>query len=417
MRRRQNGIAYAGNALYCDKIPLSQIAEQTGTPVYIYSANRIAERVDQFETAFGSYPHLLCYAVKANSNIVLLRLLARQGTGFDIVSGGELYRVLKAGGQPSKTVFSGVGKTAEEIDYALKSNIMLFNCESESELRLLNDRAVRMKMQANAALRINPAVNAKTHPYIATGLNEHKFGIKMSIAEWLYRECNSLPGLRIIGISCHIGSQICSLTPFSEAVQKLVEMATRLRKDGFTVEYLDAGGGLAVPYRKEDTAPTIGDYTRNLLKCVRNSGLKLIIEPGRSIVADAGVLLTRVIHVKSNGKKKFVIVDAAMNDLIRPSLYGAYHEIRPVERMKSPMQKADLVGPVCETGDFFARDRLIPSVKPGNLLAILTVGAYGFVLSSNYNSRPRPVEVMVEGDQWKVVRQRESLKDLLRGEA
>ena len=396
---------------------MQQIVQEVGTPVYVYSSRQILSHHREFEQALGKHPHLVCYAVKANSNQEVLRLLARRGAGFDIVSGGELYRVLQAGGKPSRTVFSGVGKSAEEIDYALRSGILLFNCESESELELLSERAARLRKKARVAFRVNPDVSATTHPYIATGLEEHKFGIKMAAAEALYRRAKSWPGIRLGGLSCHIGSQIADLSPFAEAVAKLVQMALRLRQENLPVEYLDAGGGLAVAYRPEDSPPSIGAYAACLLDCVKGSGLKLLVEPGRAIVADAGILLTRVIRVKSNDRKKFVIVDAAMNDLLRPSLYGAYHEVRPVRSQEGLEEVADLVGPICETGDFLARDRRLPAVQTGDLLAIFTAGAYGFVLSSNYNSRPRPAEVVVEGRRWRLARRRETFRDLIREES
>ena len=409
--------AYRNGELYCDAMPAREIAEAVGTPVYVYGGRRILSRYREFDKALAGYPHLVCYAVKANSNLEILRLLAGRNAGFDIVSGGELYRVLQAGGKAGCTVFSGVGKTAEEMDYALRSGILLFNCESESELRLLSVRAARLKKTARVALRVNPQVSAATHPYIATGLEEHKFGIEMTAAEKLYRQAQQWPGIRLAGLSCHIGSQIADLSAFREAVGKLVALAARLRQEGIAVEHLDAGGGLAVAYRPEDSPPSIAAYGKQLLQCVRGSGLKLLVEPGRAIVADAGILLTRVVHTKFTGRKKFVIVDAAMNDLLRPSLYGAYHEIQPVLRHRREEITADLVGPVCETGDFFARGRKLPAVESGDLLAVFTAGAYGFVLSSNYNSRPRPPEVVVEGRRWRLARRRETLKDLIRGES
>jgi diaminopimelate decarboxylase len=417
MSRTRDSFTYRNNELYCDGTPVRRIAAAAGTPVYIYSSSRIAGRFAEFDRALGSHPHLICYAVKANSNLEVLRLLARSNAGFDIVSGGELFRVLQAGGKAGRTVFSGVGKTAAEIDYALRSGILLFNCESESELRLLSERAGRLRRKAPVALRVNPQVDAGTHPYIATGLQEHKFGLEMSIAEELYQQAQKWPGLRLVGLSCHIGSQIADLAPFSAAVGKLVGMAERLRKKKLPVEYLDVGGGLAVAYRAGDSPPSIRAYGKQILESVRGTGLKLLLEPGRAIVGDAGVLVTRVVHTKTTGRKKFVIVDAGMNDFIRPSLYEAYHEVRPVVRSRRKEVVADLVGPVCESSDFFAQRRPLPPAEPGDLLAIFTVGAYGFVLSSNYNSRPRPAEVLVEGRRWRIVRRRETLQDLVRGEA
>lgn len=408
---------YRKGELYCDGVPLQRIAEETGTPVYIYSGRRIAARFDEFDRALGKYPHLICYAVKANSNLSVLRLLARRNAGFDIVSAGELYRVLQAGGKANRTVFSGVGKTAAEIDYALRCGIMMFNCESESELRLLSERARRLRKTARVALRVNPQVNAETHPYIATGLEEHKFGLEMALAEDLYQRAQEWPGIKLSGLSCHIGSQITDLDAFAEALEKLVAMASRLRQRKLSVEHLNAGGGLAVPYRCDDEAPSIAAYGKRVLQCMRGTGLKLMLEPGRAIVADSGILLTRVVHMKTTGRKEFIIVDAAMNDMIRPALYEAHHEIRPVICAGHERTMADVVGPVCESADFFAQDRAMPRVESGDLLAIFTVGAYGFVLSSNYNSRPRPPEVLVDGHRWRVTRKRETMKELIRGES
>jgi diaminopimelate decarboxylase len=408
---------YQNGELHCEGVALGEIAERAGTPAYVYSSARIISRYREFHRALGKHPHRVCYSLKANANLEVLRLLARRGAAFDIVSGGELFRVLQAGGRASRVVFSGVGKTADEIDYALREGIFLFNCESESELRLLSQRASRLKKKAPVALRVNPHVNAPTHPHIATGLREHKFGIEMAAAERLYGEAQSFPGLRLLGLSCHIGSQIADLAPFEQAVKRLVSMAARLRRAGHTVQFLDAGGGLAVKYRPEDSPPSISAYGRSILSCVRGSDLKLLIEPGRALIADAAILLTRVVHTKTTGRKNFVIVDAAMNDLIRPALYGSYHEIRPVLRRGRRPIVADIVGPICETGDFFARQRSLPAVEPGDLLAIFTAGAYGFVLSSNYNARPRPAEILVQGNGWRVARRRETFRDLVRGES
>jgi len=416
MGETKSFFTYKKNELYCEAIPVRQIADAAGTPVYIYSSRQIADNFAAFHRALGSYPHLICYSVKANSNLAVLRLLARRNAGFDVVSGGELFRVLQAGGKASRTVFSGVGKTASEIDYALRSGILMFNCESESELRLLSERAHRLRKGARVGLRVNPQVSAETHPYIATGLKEHKFGLEMPVAEELYERAQQWPGIRLVGLSCHIGSQIQNLSPFAEAMGKLISMAQRLRKKKLAVEYLDAGGGLAAPYRPEDSPPSIQAFAKQALDSVRGTGLKLLLEPGRSIVGTAGILLTRVVHTKSTGRKKFVIVDAAMNDLLRPSLYGAYHEVRPVVCSQRETITADLVGPVCESADFFAQNRELPPAEAGDLLAIFTAGAYGFVLSSNYNSRPRPPEVLVEGRRWRLARRRETLRDLVRGE-
>ncbi len=408
---------YRDGALFCEGVSVAEVVQRIGTPAYIYSANQIAAHYRKFNRAFGRYPHMICYSVKANGNLQVLRLLARLGSGFDIVSGGELFRVLQAGGRADRVVFSGVGKTAEEIDYALRSGILLFNCESESELRLLSERASRLQQTARVALRVNPHIEARTHPHIATGLRQHKFGIEMEAAEQLYREAHHWPGLRLVGLSCHIGSQISDLRPIEQAVGKIVALASRLQREGFPVQLLDAGGGLAVAYRADDAPPSIAAYSRSILRCVRGIGLKVLVEPGRALVADSGILVTRVVHLKTTGRKKFIVVDAAMNDLIRPSLYSAYHEIRPVRRRARETVPVDVVGPICESGDFFARNRKLPLTQPGDLLAIFTVGAYGFALSSNYNARPRPAEVLVQGSRWQLARRRETFDDLVRGEA
>jgi diaminopimelate decarboxylase len=416
-RRAASGFPYRDGELHCEGVSLRRIAEAAGTPCYVYSATAVIERYAEFDRALGAYPHRICYSLKANANLHLLRLLARKGAGFDIVSGGELFRALAAGARADRIVFSGVGKTAEELEYALRAGVLLFNCESEAELRLLGEIAVRMKKPARAGLRVNPQVNARTHPYIATGLREHKFGIPMREAEKLYLRAQSWPGIRLEGLSCHIGSQITSLDPFEQAIRRVVQLAERLREKGCVVRHLDAGGGVAVPYRRGDSFPTIAAYANRVIACLRGRGLQLLIEPGRALVAQAGVLLTRVVYTKNMNRKRFIIVDAAMNDLIRPSLYGAHHEIQAVLRSRRKSALADVVGPICETGDFFARSRSLPEVEPGNLLAILTAGAYGFVLSSNYNARPRPAEVVVEGNRFRVARRRESYRDLLRGES
>lgn len=402
---------------------LAAIAKRFGTPVYVYSRDVIERNFRRYDRAFGRHPHLLCYSVKANSNLGLLRLLARLGAGFDIVSGGELYRVLKAGGKPGGVVFSGVGKTAEEVDAALGAGILLFNAESEAELELIEQRAARregkLPKPARVSLRVNPDVDAATHPYIATGLRRHKFGVDMGSAEQIYLGARRFRRLEMAGVSCHIGSQILEQGPFLEALEKLVALAGRLRRAGLPVRYLDLGGGLGVAYHPKEITPDAAAFVRRILKRLRRLGAldyHLLVEPGRSIVAEAGLLLTRVLYSKRNGDKNFVIVDAAMNDLLRPALYGSYHEIRPVYRRPGRPILADVVGPVCETGDFFARDRKLAPVLPGDLLVIATAGAYGSSLGSNYNSRPRPPEVLVEGHGVRLLRRRESYADLIKNE-
>jgi diaminopimelate decarboxylase len=354
--------------------------------------------------------------VKANSSLAVLGLLAKAGAGFDIVSGGELFRVLQAGGDPSKVVFSGVGKTADEVEYALASGIHSFNCESESELALIDAMAARRGVKAAFSIRVNPDVDASTHPYISTGLSQHKFGIAMSEALAVYERARGLKNLTAEGVSCHIGSQMLDPAPILEAVDKLLALVATLRAEGRPIRHLDLGGGLGIAYRDGEKAPAIREFIESLRARLGESGLRVMVEPGRSIVGPAGVLLTRVLYRKKNGPKEFVVVDAAMNDLIRPSLYDAHHEIIPVRKNALPPVTADVVGPICETGDFLARGRQMANVMPGDFLAVCAAGAYGFVLSSNYNSRPRAAEVLVEGAAYRVIRRRETFEDLVRGE-
>jgi len=395
---------------------LADVAARVGTPAYVYSAQTILDNFRAYDEAFGSIPHLVCYAVKANSSLALLALLARAGAGFDIVSGGELFRVLQAGGDASKAVFSGVGKTADEVDYALAHGIHAFNCESEAELELIDAIAARRGIHVGFAIRVNPDVDAVTHPYISTGLSQHKFGIDIAAAAAVYARARRFRNLSAEGVSCHIGSQILDPKPIFEAVDKVLKLAAELRTEGHPIRRLDLGGGLGVAYRESEQAPAIGDFVRGMEARLRDSGLRIEVEPGRSIVGPAGVLLTRVLYRKRNGSKEFVIVDAAMNDLLRPSLYRAHHEIVPVRKSSLPVITADVVGPVCETGDFLARDREMADAMPGDYLAVMTAGAYGFALSSNYNSRPRAVEALVEGATFRVIRARETYADLIRGE-
>jgi diaminopimelate decarboxylase len=408
--------AYSQDDYYCDEVALADLAHRTGTPVYVYSSRAILERYQAYASAFEDLPHTVCYAVKANSSLAVLSLLAKAGAGFDIVSGGELFRVLKAGGDPAKVVFSGVGKTREEVEYALTSGIHSFNCESEAELGLIDALASRLGVRAGFSIRVNPDVDAVTHPYISTGLNQHKFGIPIAEAAGVYERSRALSGLVAEGVSCHIGSQILDPSPLLEAVDRVLAFAVALRDCGHPIRHLDLGGGLGVAYHQGEKAPRIQGYVECLRGRLRESGLHVMIEPGRSIVGPAGVLLTRVLYRKKNGDKEFIVVDAAMNDLIRPSLYRAHHEILPLRRNARPAVMADVVGPVCETGDFLARDREMANVMPGDYLAVLTAGAYGFVQSSNYNSRPRAPEVLVEGRTWRIIRERESFEDLVRGE-
>jgi diaminopimelate decarboxylase len=410
------GFQYQDCSLQAEGVALSAIAAAVGTPAYVYSAGAITVNYRAYNEALAHIPHEIHYAVKANSSLGILSLLARQGAGFDIVSGGELFRVLEAGGNPSKVVFSGVGKTAEEIEFALHRGIGAFNCESEAELRLLDEIAGRLELRPSAALRVNPDINAETHPYIATGLEDHKFGIPIDRAEQIYLDAEHLANIRLEGVSCHIGSQIFDTGVFLEALNAVVALAERLRERGLTIAQLDLGGGLAVSYRSEDATPSIEAYAQSLAAALEGKGLRLMLEPGRSIVGQAGVLLTKVLYRKRTGRKEFIVVDAAMNDLIRPALYQSHHEIIPVCRKESAEIIADVVGPVCETGDFLARGRKMRDAAPGELLAICTAGAYGFVQASNYNARPRPAEVLVDGDRFHIIRRRETYEDLVRGE-
>ena len=407
--------------LHCEDVALPQLAEQYGTPVYVYSAATINERYDTFDRAFRAIPHSICYSVKANSNLSILRMLAKKGCGFDVVSGGELERVLTADRRAAKkVVFSGVGKTRDELTAALKAGILLFNVESESELWALAECAGRLRKTAPLALRVNPDVAAETHPYISTGLHQHKFGVPISQGRTLYAKASGARYLKVCGVSVHIGSQITDPTPFGEAMARVADFVRELRGDGHRIDYIDAGGGLGISYDNTNAAEfsvQVAEYARSLSQPLRELNVRLLLEPGRSIVGPAGVLLTSVVYKKANDGKRFLVVDAAMNDLIRPALYGAYHEIVAVTaRDSAETDTTDIVGPVCETGDFFARDRELPVVEEGNLLAVLDVGAYGMVLSSNYNTRTRAPEILVSGKSAKVIRRREKVADLLRAE-
>jgi len=410
-------VDYTDRTLTCDGVALADVAAKTGTPCYVYSAGTILANYRAYDDTLQGAPHTICYAVKANGNLAILRLLARAGAGFDIVSGGELYRVLKAGGDPGKVVFSGVGKTAEEIDAALAAGIFAFNCESEPELALVDALAHRRGTQARVALRVNPDVDAATHAHIATGSLGHKFGVDIGEAEAVYERARQHANLLLEGVSCHIGSQLFDFDPMMQAADRVLELIARLRAKGFSIHHVDLGGGLGIAYTPDDPAPPIGEFAAALREKVAGRDLHLFLEPGRSIVGNAGVLLARVLYRKKSGDKEFVVVDAAMNDLIRPALYDAHHEILPLRAGAGGCGlRADVVGPVCESGDFLAQDRQMPEVFPGDLLAVCTTGAYGFAQASNYNARPRPAEVLIENGSWRVVRARETLDDLIRGE-
>jgi len=412
----------AESALHCDDVPLTKLAERYGTPLYVYSATTIHERLAAFENAFRDVPHTICYSVKANSNLSILRLLARKGCGFDVVSGGELERVLVADRRAAKKiVFSGVGKSRDEMTAALKAGILLFNVESESELGALAQCAAQLHKVARVALRVNPDVAADTHPYISTGLHKHKFGVPIGSARALYGKALGARYLKVAGVSVHIGSQITDVAPFAEAGARVAEFVRELRADGHKVDYVDTGGGLGIAYQEAglEFAGYVASYARAVTAPLRGLNVHLLLEPGRAIVGPAGALVTSVIYRKQNDGKRFLVVDAAMNDLIRPALYGAYHEIVPVVQRKNVPTKretVDVVGPVCESGDFFARDRELPRVEEGALLAILDAGAYGMALASNYNTRPRPAEVLVSGKSVKVIRRREKVRELYSAE-
>lgn len=406
---------YRGGALYAESVALADIAGRFGTPAYIYSRATLERHWHAFDLAFGNHPHLICYAVKANSNLAVLNVLARLGSGFDIVSVGELERVIRAGGDPAKVVFSGVGKREDELRRALEVGIRCFNVEVPGELDRLDRIAGGMGVVAPVSLRVNPDVDAKTHPYIATGLKENKFGIDVESALEEYRRAAELPHLAILGMDCHIGSQLTDVTPFLAALERVLELMDRLDRDGIPLRHLDLGGGLGIRYRDE-TPPEPIEYVRALLDHVGNSRIEILLEPGRAIAGNAGILLTRVEYLKQTPHKSFAIVDAAMNDLMRPALYEAWQEIVPVQpRDEVPEQIYDVVGPVCETGDFLGRERRL-AVRPGDLLAVRSAGAYGFTMSSNYNSRVRPPEIMVDGERVHLVRARETIEDLWRGE-
>lgn len=403
---------YKNGELYAESVPVRHIAEAEGTPCYIYSHATIVRHFNIFDDAFSQIPHLICYSVKANSNLAILRLMAKLGSGMDVVSGGELFCALAAGVNPNKIVFSGVGKTKEELEYALKTNILMFNVESEQELELIHICAKEFKKRAPIALRVNPDIDPKTHPYISTGLKRDKFGIDINRAKMLYQKAARMPYLNVIGIDCHIGSQLTHLAPFLEAVKQIKDLYNELKKRGINLKYIDLGGGLGIPYH-EEKPPYPYEYANAILELIKDIGCSLIFEPGRLIVGNAGILLTKILYFKKNAEKNFIIVDAGMNDLIRPSLYHAYHAIWPCLKRGRPSIVADIVGPVCESGDFFAKDREIEAVYPGEFLAIMSSGAYGFSMSSNYNCRPRLAEVLVKEEKFWIIRERESYENLI----
>ena len=403
---------YKRNKLWAEAVSVQEIADQVGTPCYIYSQATLKHHFKIFDQAFSKISHLTCYALKANSNLTLLRLFGRLGGGADIVSGGDLYRALKAGIPPERIVYSGVGKTAEEIRYALKEKILLLNIESPEELKLVDEIAGRMKKKAPIGIRVNPDIDPKTHPYISTGLKKNKFGINIQQSLEEYRLAKTLSHIAIVGVDCHIGSQLLATQPFLEAIQKLKKLIAQLRYLKIEIQYIDLGGGLGITYDREEP-PHPKEYARAIIKELGRMPYILILEPGRVIVGNAGILVTKVLYVKKGEEKNFIIVDAGMNDLLRPALYDSFHHIQPVVRHNRAKIQADVVGPICETGDFLAKDRMLPLQEPGELLAIMSAGAYGFSMASNYNSRPRPAEIMVQGKAFHVIRKRETFAQMI----
>lgn len=407
---------YRNNELYCEDVPIRMIAEKVGTPFYLYSHATLKRHFLVFNEAFEGLERLVCFSAKANTNLAVLKLFESLGSGLDIVSGGELYRGLKAGFSPDKIVYSGVGKSIHEIDYALEAGILMFNVESLEELELIDERAGLLQRKAPVAIRVNPDVDPKTHPYISTGLGKNKFGIDTETAIEGYKVASKLKNINIMGIDCHIGSQITESKPFIEALESLKKLINELKQIGILIRYMDMGGGLGIKY-EDESPPHPREYARAIVESLKGSNLQLILEPGRVIVGNAGILVSSVLFRKSGKVKEFIIADAGMNDLMRPTLYGAFHAIEPVISTEDPPITADVVGPICETGDFLAVDRKMPDVKKGDLIAVMSAGAYGFTMSSNYCSRPRVAEVMVKDDRFHVVRARESYEDLVDGES
>jgi diaminopimelate decarboxylase len=412
---------YRNGEMHAEGVPLKRIAKEVGTPAYVYSLATLRRHYQVFDRAFAQVRHIVCFSVKANSNLALLRAFAKEGSGFDIVSGGELFRALKVGADPKKIVFSGVGKKKDEIEYALNAGILMFNVESEPELVALNEIAAGVGKKAPISLRINPDVDPQTHPYISTGMKKAKFGIDITKSIDMYKRAAALKNVAVVGVDCHIGSQLTSVSPFVDALAKVREYLDRvlvgeLKKEGAQIRYLDLGGGLGINYHDE-TPPLPEEYAKAIIQGLEGLDITLILEPGRVIVGNAGILLTEVQYVKETDAKKFVIIDGGMNDLIRPALYGSYQAIQPVVESRAERIVADVVGPICESGDFFAKDREIHRPQRGDLLAVMSVGAYGFTMASNYNSHPKPPEVLADGDRYYVVRKRESFDDLINGEA
>ncbi|MEJ2222372.1 MAG: diaminopimelate decarboxylase [Desulfobacterales bacterium] len=412
-----NHFTYREDELYCEDVAVAKIAAEVGTPFYLYSHATLTRHFKAFSEAFAGMEKLICFSAKANTNLAILNLFASAGCGLDIVSGGELFRGLQAGFAPDRIVYSGVGKRVDEIDYALKSDILMFNLESLDELKLINQRAGRFNQRARIAIRVNPDVDPKTHPYISTGLKKNKFGIDIATALEGYRLAAGLENIEVTGIDCHIGSQITEAGPFEDALNSIKTLIQRLKSElGIRIRYIDMGGGLGITYADE-TPPSLKEYAEAFVQNLEGMDLTLILEPGRVLVGNAGVLVTRVLYKKAGKGKNFVIVDAGMNDLMRPTLYNAFHAVEPVLRTEAPLTVADVVGPICESGDFLAVDRNLAEVNAEDLLAVMSTGAYGFVMSSNYCSRPRVAEVMVKNDQFHVVKERETYQDLVKGES
>lgn len=407
--------AHRNDAMHCEGVPIRDIVDAVGTPAYVYSLAQLRDSFQSLDQAFAASRHLVCFSVKANSNLAVLRAFVKEGSGFDIVSGGELFRVLKAGADPRKVVFSGVGKTREEMEYALSTGILMFNVESEQEMEVLNEVARGKGVVAPVSFRVNPDVDPQTHPYISTGMKRSKFGIGISLAAEAYRRAIALPNVEVVGVDCHIGSQLTSAAPFADAAGRVRAFIEVLQREGANIRYVDLGGGLGIRYEDEEP-PDAGDYAKALMEGIRGLDVTLVLEPGRSMIGNAGILVARVLYLKRTEVKNFVVVDGAMNDLIRPSLYGAFQGLRPVQRRGAEVTTADVVGPICESGDFFAQDRRMETPVPGDLIAVMSAGAYGFTMASNYNTRPRVAEVLVDGAEFAVVRKRETLESLVAGE-
>lgn len=408
--------SYKNGEFYVEDVPVSEIADQVGTPCYVYSYKFIEDTYNEYKEAFSEIEPVICYSAKANSNLSILKAFSSLGCGFDIVSVGELKKVLKIGADPKKIVFSGVGKTRDEIIAAIEAEILFFNVESVDELEFINEIAISIEKKARISLRVNPNINPKTHPYISTGFKKSKFGIEINKAFEVYKDCVNKQGLQVVGIDAHIGSQIFEITPFIDSLIKLIELADRLLNEGLNIQYIDIGGGLGIKYENDEQPLSKTKFANAIIKELNGKPYKIVLEPGRSLIGNGGIMLTRVLYNKIGTEKKFIIIDAAMNDLIRPAFYDSYHEIVTAKQNNSNKDIFDIVGPICESGDFLAKDRQFPSVSKDDLLVVKSAGAYGFVMSCNYNSRPRVAEVFVKGDKYFTIKQRESFEDLIKGE-